>query len=83
MLRVRATDTDNVWTVRISREPPRTAHARSVRDGEAVTADCELSGPAGTLQLTLWNRLPLDSVALTGDPDLARLWRDTSAAVMS
>ncbi|RDG36016.1 maleylpyruvate isomerase family mycothiol-dependent enzyme [Streptomyces corynorhini] len=82
VLRVRATDTDDVWTVRISREPVRTTRTRAA-EGDTVPADCELSGPAGTLQLTLWNRLPLDAVALTGDRAVALLWRETSAVVMS
>ncbi|MFE4646555.1 hypothetical protein ACFRFS_37075, partial [Streptomyces sp. NPDC056730] len=66
-------DTDDVWTVRISAGPPRTE-----RTAEGP-ADCELAGPAERLYLTLWNRLPLDAVTLTGDPQTARLWRETSA----
>ncbi|MGW7367257.1 maleylpyruvate isomerase family mycothiol-dependent enzyme [Streptomyces sp. NPDC054841] len=76
-LRVRATDTDDVWTVRLSPEPPRTG-----RTG-AGPADCELSGPAGRLHLALWNRLPLDAVTVTGDAELARLWRENSAITWS
>ncbi|WP_329214026.1 maleylpyruvate isomerase family mycothiol-dependent enzyme [Streptomyces sp. NBC_01485] len=72
VLRVRATDTaDAVWTVRLSSEPPVT-----VRDAEG-DADCEVSGPAALLYLSLWNRLPLPTA--TGDDSLARLWRETSA----
>lgn len=71
VLRVRATDTaDAMWTVRLSGEPPVTVRGG---DGEA---DCELSGPAGALYLSLWNRLPLPAVS--GDASLAALWRDTS-----
>jgi uncharacterized protein (TIGR03083 family) len=74
-LRVRATDTGDVWTVRLSADAPRTA-----RDAEGP-ADCELSGPAEALYLTLWNRIPAGSpaVALSGDDRLARVWRETSA----
>ncbi|MBM9618177.1 maleylpyruvate isomerase family mycothiol-dependent enzyme [Streptomyces zhihengii] len=74
-LRVRPTDTDTgpVWTVRLSADaPPR---AERSADGPA---DCELSGPAQTLYLLLWNRLPLDAAAVTGDRALADLWRRTS-----
>ncbi|QIJ61160.1 maleylpyruvate isomerase family mycothiol-dependent enzyme [Streptomyces sp. JB150] len=70
-LRVRATDADAVWTVRLSPEPPVTARDDS---GEA---DCELSGTAGELYLALWNRVPVPSV--TGDRALAALWRERSA----
>ncbi|WP_327312845.1 maleylpyruvate isomerase family mycothiol-dependent enzyme [Streptomyces sp. NBC_01235] len=72
VLRVRATDTDGaVWTVRLSSEPPVTE-----RNAEG-DADCEVSGPAAPLYLSLWNRLPLPTV--TGDASLATLWRETSA----
>ncbi|MFB7914440.1 maleylpyruvate isomerase family mycothiol-dependent enzyme [Streptomyces sp. NPDC056061] len=76
-LRLRATDTDVGWTVRLSSEPPRT-----VRDGTSAAADpadCELSGTAGELYLTLWNRLPLSALDLTGNPEPARIWRESSA----
>ncbi|MFE1381562.1 maleylpyruvate isomerase family mycothiol-dependent enzyme [Streptomyces sp. NPDC058740] len=76
-LRVRATDTGDSWTVRLSQEPPRTEH------GAAGPADCELAGPADRLYLTLWNRLPQDAVTVTGDGSLARLWRENSAIVWS
>ncbi|MFJ6580862.1 maleylpyruvate isomerase family mycothiol-dependent enzyme [Streptomyces sp. NPDC091368] len=73
-LRLRATDTGDVWTVRLTpAEPPRTER------GARGPADTELSGPADRLYLTLWNRLPADAVTVSGDPDLARLWRETSA----
>lgn len=71
-LRVRATDTaDATWTVRLSAEPPVTE-----RNDEG-DADCEVSGPAALLYLSLWNRLPLPAV--TGDAALATLWREKSA----
>ncbi|MFF0474768.1 maleylpyruvate isomerase family mycothiol-dependent enzyme [Streptomyces sp. NPDC004284] len=76
-LRVRTTDTGDVWTVRLTAtEPPRTERGGPGADGPA---DTELSGPAEKLYLTLWNRLPLDAVTVTGDEELARLWRETSA----
>ncbi|MET8244232.1 maleylpyruvate isomerase family mycothiol-dependent enzyme [Streptomyces sp. NPDC005202] len=73
VLRVRATDADAVWTVRLSAEPPVTVREAS---GEA---DAELTGSAGQLYLALWNRLPVPSV--TGDRSLAALWREKSAIV--
>ncbi|GHD86192.1 maleylpyruvate isomerase family mycothiol-dependent enzyme [Streptomyces naganishii] len=71
VLRVRATDADAVWTVRLSDAPPVT-----VRDASGP-ADAELAGPADQLYLSLWNRRPVPEV--TGDPALAELWRRTSA----
>ncbi|MEU6002737.1 maleylpyruvate isomerase family mycothiol-dependent enzyme [Streptomyces sp. NPDC047197] len=70
VLRVRATDADAVWTVRLSQEPPATVQ------GEDGPADCELSGPAEQLYLALWNRAPIPQV--TGDTALGRLWSETS-----
>ncbi|MFJ7998291.1 maleylpyruvate isomerase family mycothiol-dependent enzyme [Streptomyces sp. NPDC096310] len=82
VLRVRTTDTHDVWTVRITTEPARTARGKATdldEGGEHPAPDCELSGRAEQLWLTLWNRLPLDAVTATGDTSLARLWRETSA----
>ncbi|WP_405577969.1 maleylpyruvate isomerase family mycothiol-dependent enzyme [Streptomyces sp. NBC_01092] len=76
VLRVRATDTDDaVWTVRLSQEPPATER------GESARADCEISGPADRLYLSLWNRLPFPHV--TGDASIAELWRANSAITWS
>ncbi|MFI6894701.1 maleylpyruvate isomerase family mycothiol-dependent enzyme [Streptomyces sp. NPDC050256] len=77
-LRVRATDTGSAWTVRLSTEPPVTVREA---DGSSVlpSVDCELSATAQELYLTLWNRRPLTALTVTGDPDLARLWRDRSS----
>lgn len=79
-LRVRATDTGDVWTVRLSAtEPPRTE-----RGGRASgPVDTELVGAADRLYLVLWNRLPVDAVTLTGDEELARVWRETSGITWS
>lgn len=77
VLRVRATDTGDVWTVRLSPDAPRTT-----RDGDGP-ADCTLSGPAWRLYLTLWNRLPADAVDVTGDAALAALWRENSGITWS
>ncbi|MGI5484126.1 maleylpyruvate isomerase family mycothiol-dependent enzyme [Streptomyces lavendofoliae] len=80
VLRVRATDTGDVWTVHLSDRVPR---AERTSEGPA---DCELSGPAAQLYLTLWNRPPTSAggataVTTSGDGRLARLWRETSAVV--
>ncbi|MEU7112847.1 maleylpyruvate isomerase family mycothiol-dependent enzyme [Streptomyces sp. NPDC046182] len=80
ILRVRATDTGDVWTVRLSPEAPRTEWGK---DDDGITADCELSGTAERLCLTLWNRLPETAVTVAGDASLARLWRETSAITWS
>ncbi|MFI5551502.1 maleylpyruvate isomerase family mycothiol-dependent enzyme [Streptomyces sp. NPDC051738] len=76
VLRVRASDTDAdtdaVWTIRLSAEPPVTT-----RDASGGDVDAEVSGPAAQLYLALWNRLPVPSV--TGDASLAALWRERSA----
>ncbi len=71
VLRLRASDTGDVWTVRLSAEPPVTTRA------ESGVAEAELSGPADQLYLALWNRVPLPEV--TGDASLAALWRERSA----
>ncbi|MER5450796.1 maleylpyruvate isomerase family mycothiol-dependent enzyme [Streptomyces sp. NPDC002766] len=72
VLRVRATDVDGaVWTVRLTAEPPVTVR------GESGGADCEVTGPAAQLYLSLWNRLPFPGV--TGDASVAALWRERSA----
>lgn len=44
-------------------------------------ADVTVSGPAGTLLLTLTRRLPLDGVDVDGDVELARHWLDSTAHV--
>ncbi|MER5279956.1 maleylpyruvate isomerase family mycothiol-dependent enzyme [Streptomyces sp. NPDC002809] len=79
ILRVRATDTDTAWTVRLSAEPP--AAVREDESSVLPPVDCELSATAQELYLTLWNRLPLTALAVEGDPDLARLWRERSSVV--
>ncbi|OON71765.1 maleylpyruvate isomerase family mycothiol-dependent enzyme [Streptomyces tsukubensis] len=73
VLRVRATDTGDVWTVRLSGEAPVTERGR----GSGGAHDCELSGPADRLYLALWNRIPVPHI--TGDTALADLWRESSA----
>ncbi|MFF3733856.1 maleylpyruvate isomerase family mycothiol-dependent enzyme [Streptomyces sp. NPDC002476] len=80
-LRLHATDTDAAWTVRLSSEPPRTV--RDEETAEPVPVDCQLSGTAEELYLTLWNRLPLTTLTVAGDPGPARIWRENSAVTWS
>ncbi|MER5728784.1 maleylpyruvate isomerase family mycothiol-dependent enzyme [Streptomyces sp. NPDC002138] len=72
VLRLRATDTGEAWTVHLSAEP-----ARTVR-GDAGPADCEVTGEAAWLYTALWNRAALDGPGVSGDASLARLWRETA-----
>ncbi|NUK33452.1 maleylpyruvate isomerase family mycothiol-dependent enzyme [Streptomyces lunaelactis] len=76
-LRLRPIDTDDVWTVWVSTDVPRT------EPSEEGPADCELSGTAEQLYLTLWNRLPLTDVSVTGDIEIAELWRELSPVTWS
>jgi len=80
VLRVRALDTETVWTVRLSDRPPVTVRGTAALD---TPADCTLSGTAEELFLVLWNRLPLSSVDMSGDPAVAGLWEENSAVVWS
>ncbi|MEV5157576.1 maleylpyruvate isomerase family mycothiol-dependent enzyme [Streptomyces sp. NPDC053728] len=79
-LRVRALDTDSVWTVQLSAEPPMTVRGTAGLD---TPGDCTLSGTAEDLYLVLWNRRPLSAVGLSGDPEVAGLWAGNSAVVWS
>ncbi|MFE4922012.1 maleylpyruvate isomerase family mycothiol-dependent enzyme [Streptomyces sp. NPDC056661] len=82
-LRVRATDTGDAWTVRLSSEPPQAVRESKADAHRAGSGDCELSGTAEGLYLTLWNRLPLTAVTVTGDRGLARLWCENSGVTWS
>ncbi|WP_151477912.1 maleylpyruvate isomerase family mycothiol-dependent enzyme [Streptomyces albicerus] len=75
VLRVRASDTDAVWTVRLSPEPPASER------GEVADPDCELAGTAADLYLALWNRRPFPG--LTGDASIATLWQENSGVTWS
>ncbi|WP_212914487.1 maleylpyruvate isomerase family mycothiol-dependent enzyme [Streptomyces sp. TS71-3] len=74
VLRVRATDTGDTWTVRLSSEAPVTE-----RGSTTAEAECELAGPATELYAALWNRRPVPTV--TGDHALAELWKERSRIV--
>lgn len=68
-LGVHTTDTGAHWTLTISQEPVATA--RSDDD-----ADAAISGPASEVYRVLWNRLPLDALATSGDAELLAQWPD-------
>ncbi|RII08043.1 hypothetical protein DSC45_33730 [Streptomyces sp. YIM 130001] len=72
ILRVRTTDTGDVWTVRLGTEPPATT-----RGPDESAVDCELSGSASELYAAMWNRRSVPEIS--GDASLARLWRENSA----
>lgn len=80
VLRVRALDTDTVWTVRLSDGPPVTVCGTSALDGPA---DCTLSAAAEELFPVLWNRLPPSTVDISGDPAVAGPREESSAVVRS
>ncbi|MET9662961.1 maleylpyruvate isomerase family mycothiol-dependent enzyme, partial [Streptomyces sp. NPDC006510] len=80
-LRVRATDADAIWTVRLSPERPQAVRADGASEEGVV--DCELSASAEELYLTLWNRLPLTAITVTGDPEPARIWCEKSGVTWS
>lgn len=74
-VRIRATDTpDATWLVHLSTAPPRAV--RTTDQPTETPADATFEGSAEDLYLTLWNRLPWDTLKVTGDPDLPQLWRD-------
>ncbi len=64
---VRAEDTGDMWTVRLSDGPVVTTV------GSDGPVDAEFSGSAAQLYLSLWNRA--DEISATGRPDLIALWR--------
>jgi uncharacterized protein (TIGR03083 family) len=68
---VQATDTGDAWTVRIG--PDGRLVTRATGNG-----DCVVKGPAEDLYVILWNRRPVDGVAIEGDRSLLDLWRTTS-----
>ncbi|MFD8544916.1 maleylpyruvate isomerase family mycothiol-dependent enzyme [Streptomyces sp. NPDC059649] len=43
---------------------------------DAKPADCTIEGRAEELYLALWNRLPWDTLTVTGEQALAELWRE-------
>ena len=65
-----ASDAGRSWHVTIG--PERVESSRD--DGEA---DLDISAPASDLYTLLWNRRPVDGLAVTGDPKVLALWQET------
>jgi uncharacterized protein (TIGR03083 family) len=66
-LHLHCTDTDGEWTLRTDDGVYQLTHGHS-------KGDAAVRGPASTLLLVLWRRLPLDAegIEVFGDPDVAR-----------
>lgn len=72
-LLVRADDTGQAWTVRISDGPIVTTPGGSGSPGGTGTPDAVFAGSAVQLYLSLWNRA--DEISVTGRSDLVAQWR--------
>lgn len=68
------TDAERAWTVRLSPEPPVTTRG-AVGEDESGGPVTILTGSAASLYLGLHNRG--DEIAVTGEPALLGVWRDT------
>lgn len=69
---MRAADTGDAWTVRI------TSDGRVVTR-EASDADCTVTGPASDLYPLLWNRRSVDGLDIEGDRAVLDLWRERTS----
>jgi uncharacterized protein (TIGR03083 family) len=67
-LRLTATDTSDVWTLRLS-------DRGIAAEPEPASAECSVSGSINELYRFVWNRIDLGDVSVEGDPDVARSWR--------
>ena len=67
---LRAPDAGRSWQVRIGPD-------RVESSNEAGEADFDISAPASDLYTLLWNRRGVDGLAVTGDPKVLSLWRET------
>lgn len=73
-MRLRATDTDRHWLAQLGPE-----HTEVVVGGEAgdrAEADVTVDATASDLYLLLWNRIPAEGLAVTGDAGCLDVWRD-------
>lgn len=68
------TDVERAWTLRLSPEPPVTTRG-AVTEDEAGGPVTIMTGSAASLYLGLHNRG--DEIAVTGEPELLGVWRDT------
>ncbi len=55
---------DRRWTVAISTELPVTVRSQV----DDIDVDCVVSGTASDIYLALWNRAPLDTLRIEGQP---------------
>ncbi len=69
-LRVAPTDVADRWLVELHGDGLRVSRA------ESAVAACTLTGPASDLFAVLMNRRGRDAVAVEGDVDVMRAWRD-------
>lgn len=67
-LQIEAAGADRNWVVIVGPERAEVRHERA-------NADCTVRGSASDLYLLLWNRLPADGFAISGDATLLDLWR--------
>lgn len=68
VIHVHTTDTDAHWYVTLGPECTQTS-------GAGDDADLTVSGTAADLYVTLWNRTPDTTVAMSGDRGLMDVWR--------
>jgi uncharacterized protein (TIGR03083 family) len=72
-LRLLCTDAAGDWLVRIG---PDGVDTQSVQDGDGTEADCQMSGHASDLYLSLWNRRAGQPPLVDGDRAVAALFSD-------
>lgn len=82
-LAVHAVDSGGDWTVRMGTDSAGVARGRVPANGDPVAADespglagdgCEITGPAASLYLLLWNRGGRDGLELTGNARALDTW---------
>jgi uncharacterized protein (TIGR03083 family) len=71
-LALRAADVGDEWLLQLG--PERVAVLD--RDGADGDPDCTVRGPASDLYLLIWNRIPPESLEVSGDPEIPAIWRD-------
>lgn len=71
-LRIAPDYSERCWTVLISEDAPSTA--RSPADESPAT--CTVAGSASDIYLALWNRGPLDTLRIAGDPTIIESLRE-------
>src|SRR5215469_17792781 len=73
VLRITCTDISGDWLVSIGPNGVTTTH---VGEGQLSESDCQISGTANDLYLTLWNRKPPTGIAIDGDSGVVDLFAD-------